>query len=575
MNAYAPSRTLTEALRALRGAVGAAAGYSLVINLLMLVPTLYMLQVYDRVLVSRNETTLMLISLIAFGMLALSALADGLRGALLVRASARFDRALAPTVFDLTRQGALEASGAGQPTGPLQDLLACRNFVGGPGAVMLFDLVWAPVYVLASYLLHPLLGAAALAFGLIQVSLAVWSRARVADRWPDYAKADADERRFLAGKLQQAEVSEVLGMVPGLVRQWGQVHAVQLDAEQGAAVVRGRMTAIAKTVRHVQQALLLTIGALLVIDGALSAGAMIAANLLVARALAPLDQLASQWQVVLGARQAYQRLAALLCQDVQALPAADMAAAASEATTGAGLHVQHGRVGVGARQAPVLHDLCLDLDAGKVMVVMGPSGSGKSTLARLLVGACPSATGTVRFAGQPLAQYLARGGALGYLPQELAWLPGTVAQQIARFDEPVDAAAVVRAAQAAGLHDTILRMPGGYDTWIDADSNTVSGGQLQRIALARALYQEPDLVVLDEPNANLDEAGERALATALLDLRRRGATVVVISHRPGVLALADNVLVLREGLVVRQCAAAALIQSPKEDASRPPAPVAS
>lgn len=568
--------TRSDAMRVvlfgLRPFMWSAAGYSVVINLLMLVPTLYMLQVYDRVLVNRNEVTLLVVSLLAAALIALSALADGLRGRLQARASAWLDRALAPHVFELACRAGRYARGATEGRTVLQDFQTCRNFIGGAGAAMLFDLIWAPIYIAVAYLLHPVLGLAALGAGVVQIVLAAWSRTTLMQHWLACQIADANAQRFVQGKLQQAEITEALGMVPALAERWRQVHAVQLDHEWTWSAARARMAGIAKGVRYGQQALLLGVGALLVIDGELSAGAMIAANLLVTRALAPLDQLASQWQAWLGARQAWQRLDMLFKEPSSEVVARESARPSSLDPGQCGLVVRGVHLFMPGREEAVLHDIHFELAPGQIMVVMGPSGSGKSTLARYLAGACPDPQDAVCLAGRSLAQYVQQGGSVGYLPQDLAWLPGSVAQQIARFEDPMAPEAVVQAAQSAGLHDMILSLPKGYDTWIDAGTSAVSGGQLQRIALARALYGTPELMVLDEPNANLDEDGERALAAALDALRRRGGMAVVVSHRPGVLALADLVLVLRNGRVVHQEAAADMLRSLQTRAIHPNKP---
>ena len=545
----------------LRPFMWSAAAYSVVINLLMLVPTLYMLQVYDRVLVNRNEVTLLVVSLVAAALLALSALADGLRGGLQARASAWLDRTLAPHVFELACMAGRHARGASQGRAVLQDFQTCRSFISGAGAAMLLDLIWAPIYIAVAYLLHPLLGLAALGAGLVQIVIAVWSRKTLMRHWLTCQVAHASAQRFVQGKLQQAEITEALGMVPALAERWQQVHAVQLDHEWTWSAARARMAGIAKGVRYGQQALLLGVGAWLVIQGELSAGAMIAANLLVTRALAPLDQLASQWQAVLSAREAWKRLDTLFKESCSEVEERESARPSSSEQDQCGLTVRGLQLSIPGREEAVLHDIHFELAPGQIMVIMGPSGSGKSTLARCLAGACVDLQGAVCLAGRSLTQYIQQGGSVGYLPQDLAWLPGSVAEHIARFKDPMAPEAVVQAAQLAGLHDMILRFPKGYDTWIDAGTNAVSAGQLQRIALARALYRTPELMVLDEPNANLDEAGERALAAALDALRQRGGMAVVVSHRPGVLALADRVLVLRSGRVVHQGAAADMLRS--------------
>lgn len=531
-----PRGDIAQALWSQRRAWAVVFFFSMMVSMLLLTPTLYMLQVYDRIMVSRSELTLLAMSLITLFLFVAMGFTDAMRARLLVRLGGRLDANVGERVC-----AAAFARGAREPelqrTQPFADWTELRQFLTGPGILAFCDLPWAFVYVVALFLLHPLLGVVALGFALIQALLAWLGQRRTMAPAEALSQAQAASNAYLQGKLRNAEAVEALGMAPPLRQRWLGLHTRAAQRHAELHELTHRVTAWSKYVRYAQQTASLATGAILVIRGDLTPGAMIAANVLMARALAPIDHLVGVWRGLQGARAAYHRLARLLADytaDASA-PHAHQTAGLNGPVTARGL-----RVAAPGRAQNILHGLDFAAQPGTLTVVLGASGSGKSTLARALAGAWPVTGG-----------HLAIGGLrVGYLPQETALFNGTVAENIARFQTEygmVDSAQVVAAAQAAGLHDMVLRLPNGYDTPVGEGARSLSGGQRQRIALARALYGEPGLIVLDEPNSHLDDAGEAALLQSLRQLKARGATVFLVTHRAGALALADQVLVLQEG----------------------------
>lgn len=534
---------ITQALRSLQREWVVIAIFSMVANLLMLAPTLYMLQIYDRVLVSRNELTLLVVSLLILFLFAAMAFAEWARSRLLVRAGVRLDRLLGERVFSAGFARSVR-EGGGSPGQSFTDLTEVRQFLTGPSIFAFFDLPWAPIYIGVLFLLHPLLGAVAVVFALIQAALAWLGHQRTVEPSESLAKAQGRSHAYLNGKLRNAEAVEAMGMLQQLHHRWALLQARYAELHAAAQGLTHRITAWSKSVRYAQQALSLAVGALLVIDGQLSAGAMIAANVLMTRALAPIDQVVSAWRSFLGARAAFFRLEQLL----QEHPPLPKVSAAPRLQGDVQLRDVHATAP--GRVTPILQQVDLHAPPGSLTVVLGPSGSGKSTLARVLVGVWPVSQGELLFDGQPPTAWSHEtlGPQVGYLPQDTVLFGGTIAENIARF-AAVDSAKVIAAAQCAGLHEMVLRFPKGYDTPIGEGGRLLSGGQRQRIGLARALYGDPALLVLDEPNAHLDDVGEAALLGAMRQLKERGKTVVMVTHRAGVLALADQVLVLQDGQV--------------------------
>lgn len=538
---------LTRTLRGLRRPLALAACLSAAVNLLLLTPTLYMLQVYDRVLASQSELTLLAVSVLALASLLAQAGAEWLRGRTLAQAGLAMDLALGPLVFEagMRRRAGLANASDTQADHAFVDVMQLRQFLTGAGILALLDAPWAPLYLAVMFLLHPLLGALGLVFLGAQVLLAALGHHRTVVPTRTAAEAGAQASRFLEGKLRNAGVIESMGMLGGLRSRW--LHLQGQAGARSAAVQdqTHRVQAWSRGLRYAQQSLALAAGALLVVRGELSPGAMIATTLLMTRALAPVDQFVSGWRSFVGARQAFARLEALL------EPTGASEGAAADIPQRFAVTLDQASVTLPGGTLPLLHPLDLNLPAGTVLAVRGPSGSGKSTLARLLVGLWPAATGVVRLGDRPIAEWepAARGERIGYLPQDVDLLDGSIADNIARHGT-VDAEHVLQAARSAGLHDLILRMPKGYDTPVGDGGDALSGGLRQRVGLARALYGSPALVVLDEPDANLDELGELALRQAVTALKTQGCTVVLISHHPALLALADQRLQLDAGRVV-------------------------
>lgn len=522
--------------------------FSLVANLLMLAPTLYMLQVYDRVLVSQSELTLIALSLITLFFFGLMAFAEWCRSRVLVRVGVRMHDLLAERVFRATFDAHLRRPGL-EPARPLGDLTELRQFVTGNGVFAFFDAPWTPLYIGVLFFLHPVLGWTAVGFALLQSGVAYASHRHSVEPARALALKQQQSVAQVQAKLRTSEAVQAMGMLEGLYARWQSHQAAYLAQHAATHGAQHRTTAISKWLRYAQQSLVLGVGALLVIRGELSAGAMIASNVLTTRALAPIDLLVGSWRSFLGVRQSYQRLSALLGEfDADDVLVQKLAPAGALRLEG----ISAGAPSALADQPPIIHNIQLTLEPGSITVLMGPSGCGKSTLAKVLLGIWPASQGVVWWGERPLDAWTPeeRGPAVGYLPQDVELFDGSMADNIARLSE-VDSAKVIEAAKLVGLHETILRFPGGYDTPVGAAGGMLSGGQRQRLGLARAVYGNPALVVLDEPNANLDDAGEAALLQALDRLRAQGAAVLLISHRPGVLRVADRLVLMRDGRIVQ------------------------
>ena len=520
--------------------------FSMVANLLMLAPTLYMLQVYDRVLVSRSELTLIFVSLITLFLFGVMAFSEWARSRLLVRIGVRLDAALGTRVFNASFEANLSRSGAAAQRS-FQDLIELRQFITGNGTLAFFDVPWMPVYLAVLFFLHPFLGWVAMAFTLVQVALAWFGHRNTVAPADAASKAGQAANLFLQTKLRNTEVVESMGMLGGLQKRWAERHAHYMEQQGASQALSHRISAISKWVRYCQQSFALAAGALLVIDGQLTAGAMIAANVLMGRALAPIDQLVGTWRGFLSARNAFERLESLL----EAHPERDPAL--TRAAPRGALRLQQVIASAPGRKKPILKGVDLQADVGTVTVVLGPSGSGKSTLARVLMGIWPDVRGEVLLDERPLSGWdrAELGPHVGYLPQDVEMFDGTIAENIARFSD-VDSEKVIAAARSAGLHEMILRFPKGYDTPMGEAGGLLSGGQRQRVGLARALYGNPAVIVLDEPNANLDDAGEAALMQAVREFKAKGRTIFLITHRPGAIAVADQLVVLQDGRVQAQ-----------------------
>lgn len=536
-----PRNEIRAALGAYRGGFRSVGTFSAVINLLMLVPPLYMLQVYDRVLASGNTTTLLLLTVMAMGLLALMGALEYVRSLAVIHIGERLDARLGERVYGAAFERGLAGQGAqaGQAT---RDLDSLRQFITGNAVFAFFDAPWFPLYLLVMFLFHPWIGCLALVGALLLIALA-WLNERLSQ--PPLREAGGLSVQASASaeaQLRHAEVIESMGMLDALARRWSMLHG-GFVALQGLASERTALiTSISKSLRVALQSLVLGLGAWLAVGGQISPGTMIAGSILMGRVLGPIDQVISAWRQWSSTRLAYQRLVALLETHPPRQAGMELPAPSGGVTVEPLSAVPPGG------KVPTLVQVGFRLAPGEVLGVIGPSGSGKSTLARLLVGVWTPRIGTVRLDGAEIQRWdKARlGPHIGYLPQEVELFAGSVAENIARFAEP-DADKVIAAAKDAGVHEMILALPNGYDTPLGDGGQGLSGGQRQRIGLARAMYGPPALVVLDEPNANLDEAGEKALMGALGRLRERGVTVVLITHRPTVLKATTHLLVLREG----------------------------
>jgi PrtD family type I secretion system ABC transporter len=538
---------LGRAWRAQRTTVAAVIAFSLCINLLVLASPLYMLQVYDRVLTSRSVETLLLLSAVAVFALAALAVLDGIRLQLLSRAATRLEAAATPVVLQRVVARGDAGGTAGAPSGQhaLRDLRSIANLLSGPGAVALLDLPWCPVFVLLIALFHPLMGVVAAA-GVAALLVLAWLDDRSA-REP-LAQAGVASRRLadLADDgLRHAQVIRAMGMAAAWQQRLGTSAALAVDASVIAGRRSSRIVAASKFLRQSLQVVMLGLGAWLVLGRHVSPGVMLAATVLLGRALAPIESTIAGWRQLVQARGAVRRVSSLLAHDEGA--PAPMA-----------LPAPMGRVALERVFVTVdddtnlLQAITLAIEPGEQLGVIGPSGAGKSTLARVLVGLEAPTQGAVRLDGAELSQWRpdALGEHLGWLPQDVQLLDGTVAENIARLRDPqAEYERVLEAAALAGAHEMILRLPHGYDTRLGARGIALSAGQRQLVGLARALFGNPKLVVLDEPNANLDGAGENRLVASLVALRERKVTVVVVTHRPGILREADRVLVMNAGRI--------------------------
>ena len=517
--------------------------FSMIANLLMLAPTLYMLQVYDRVLVSQNTGTLLVVSIITLFFLVVLSFSEWARSKLLVRSGVRMDQMLSRKLFHASYEAHLNPA-VSNPNRAFADLTELRQFLTGNGIFAFFDAPWAPIYIAVLFLLHPWLGVMALGFAAVQSVLAWWGSQATKPAQAQASKSQLEVSGYLQSKFRNAEVIESMGMLKHLYRRWAERNAKAMGANLNAQDVASRVTAWSKFVRYTQQSLSLGGGALLVIHGELSPGGMIAANVLMSRALAPIDLMVGTWSGFLNAREAFTRLSELLeAHPMRDIPAMGMAPKGD-------VVLKEVVASAPGRDTPILQGVSAIMPPGTVTVVLGASGSGKSTLARVLLGIWPHSSGQVLLDGQGIGKWnrMELGPHIGYLPQDIELFDGTIAENIARSGE-VESEKVIEAAEAAGLHTMILRFPKGYDTPMGEAGGLLSGGQRQRIGLARAMYGMPALVVLDEPNANLDDEGENALVRAVQGLKAQGKTVVLISHRPGIVSVADRLLILQNGTV--------------------------
>ncbi len=519
--------------------------FSAFANLLMLTPTIYMLQVFDRVMFSSNLTTLAALTVLLIAFSLLMAFAEWVRSRLLVRAGSRFDEALNRSVFAAAFASQLSNTRR-NPTQPLSDLTTLRAFLTGNGVFAVVDTPWTVLFVAALFLMHPWLGWLSVAFVVLQLLLGF-----AAHRWSlrtqkAQQELALDSAQYLAAKFRNAETVEAMGMQGNLRRQWQALDERQAVQQAQAKETAARIQAVMKWVQHTQQGLMLSLGALLVIEGQIGAGAMVASNALMGNALRPVGLIVQIWGQFADARAAFVRLEQLIAAhpDEPLDPPADKVLGQ--------VTLQGLKASAPGRAEPILKGLDAIFQAGEVIAILGPSGAGKSTLARCLLGIWPQTEGRVLIDGHDLRSWPrdVLGTSLGYLPQDVELFEGSIAENIARFAE-VPSAQVIDAASRAGIHDMVLRMPKGYDTPIGEAGGILSGGQRQRVGLARAILNNPRIVVLDEPSANLDDIGEAALLRAVRELKAGGSTVFMIVHQQHLLAAADRVLMLDAGRITQ------------------------
>ena len=516
--------------------------FSALNNVLYLAGSFYMLQVYDRVIPSRSVPTLVALSVLAATLYAGQAALDVFRSRILARIGRALDESLSPRVFGTVTR--LPLSGhAAVGLQPLRDLDQVRHFLSGAGPLALFDLPWMPFYLAICFLFHPLIGFTAMCGAILLVLLTIGAELLTRKPLRAATQHGAARMSFAEASRRNAEVIAAMGMANRLSRLWGEINERGLDAHERASDVAGAIGGMSRASRLALQSAVLGAGAYLVIHGEATAGVIIAGSILSARALAPVDQALAHWKGFVNARQSWARLRVLLAHVTD--PAAGLLVEKPDAQ----LVVQGVSVAPPGEQRLVVRNVSFTLKSGSGLGVIGPSGSGKSSLARALAGVWRPAQGSVRLDGATYDQWApdALGRYIGYLPQDVALFDGTIAENIARYEPDFDRDAVIRAAEAAGVHDLILHLPEGYQTRIGDGGMALSGGQRQRIALARALYGDPFLIVLDEPNSNLDAEGEQALTQALSAVRSRGGVVVLVAHRPSALAAIDQILGLMNG----------------------------
>lgn len=526
-------------VKRLRPFVMLAGGASLLLNVAMLMPALYMLQVFDRVFTSRSVETLVMLTCFVLLALALCYFADTVRARALAWAGRALDRQLSPIALTGSLRQAAGISGRAD-TDALRDITQLRAFLSGAGVLALFDAPWLPLYLLVISLMHPMLGLAAATGAGVLIAVGVLTEKLTRAHAEQALRRSRATTHHADSLTRNAEVIAGMGMTNAAVSAWQARHQALLETQATLSQATSRLSGAARVLRQLLQVVMLGLGAWLVIDMQASAGIMIAATVLIGRALQPVEQLISGWKSMIEARGAWRRLSE------RSAPSGAMKVALP-APVGR-LDVERVTFHVAPGKPALIKGVNFSLAAGESLGIVGPSASGKTTLIRLILGIWAPQGGMVRIDGADISQWERDelGKHIGYLPQSVELFAGTVAENIARLGK-VDSAAVVQAAHLAHAHEMILRLPYGYDTPIGEAGSVLSGGQRQRIALARALYGEPKLVVLDEPNANLDLEGEQALAAALVELKARGTTVIMVGHRPTVMAQLDKLAVLKDG----------------------------
>ena len=535
--------SLQAALKACKGSFISVGIFSLFVNALMLVPTFYMLQVYGRVLTSGSITTLVMLTIIMAILTITMGALEMVRSRIMVRVSTKLDVLLSRSVYRASFKRALDSGGMDATAQPLNDLTGLRQFMTGNGLFAFFDAPWLPIYIAVMFMFHPWYGWIAIASAIVLLILAAVNEKMTSKALAEANKENIGANLYTAKNLRNAEVIESMGMLNTLIHRWSARQKNVLQLQSVASDKGGGIAAISKTFRMFIQSLILGVGAYLAIDHQINAGLVIAGSVLLGRALAPIDLIIGSWKGFIAARGQYNRL-----NDILSKQEAEPERMPLPAPTGNVL-VENIIVSPPGSRTPVINGVSFHVSAGTVVGVIGPSASGKSSLARALLGIWVPQHGVVRLDGADIASWdkSQLGPYIGYLPQDIELFEGSISENIARFSD-VDAVKVVDAAKTAGVHEMILQLPDGYDTVIGEGVN-LSGGQRQRIGLARALYGTPRLIILDEPNSNLDEVGEKALALAIQQLKSAGSTVFVITHRTSILTQLDRLLVMKNGMV--------------------------
>jgi PrtD family type I secretion system ABC transporter len=499
-----------------------------------------MLQVYDRVVTSASQITLVMLTILLLVALGALTSLDSVRARILTRASIRLDRLLSGRIVAATVESAVKSPGARSQ--PLRDFDNFRQFITGGGIHALFDLPWAPIYIGVIFILHPWLGAFAFVCAIILVLMALLNEHLVKGPLSEANEAASRNYGFTDMSLRNAEVIQAMGMMPGLLHRWSRDRNLLLDRQSIASDRASTTSSMIRFLRLAMQSLILGLGAYLVIERLTTTGTMFAASILLGRALAPVEQIVGSWRNLTSARAAYLRVRQLLEANPQRDPTLALPKPAGR------LSVEGLSYVIPGTNRAVLRSVNFRIEPGDVLGIIGPSGAGKSTLARQIVGILAPTSGAVRLDGADVAPWPKEslGRHIGYLPQDIELFADTVASNISRFRNDNDQG-VIEAAQLAGVHDMVLRLSGGYETAVGDNGAVLSGGYRQRIGLARAAYGNPSLVVLDEPSSNLDSDGDVALLSCITELKKRGTTVVMISHRPNTLGVADKLLVLKDG----------------------------
>ncbi|WIV50973.1 type I secretion system permease/ATPase [Marivivens sp. LCG002] len=535
-------RILMATMRKNSALIWSAALFSLVVNVLMLSGPLYMLSVYDRVLGSRSVETLVALSIIVGFLYLCMTLLDYVRGRIMARVGARFQSALDPVVFRTVQEQALLRGNSG--SGGLRDLEAVQRALTSPAVVSAFDLPWMPVFFVGIFIFHPWLGWLSVGGAALLMVLAILNQSRTRDTASQAAETTARAERYNQTLQESAEQIRSLGMTTATMGRWAKMRNASLGSTMTFSDTSGLYAAGSRGARLMLQSAMLGLGAFLVLRGEMTAGAMIAGSILLGRALAPIELLIAQWALIERAIDGWGNLTRLLSVSREMpertpLPAPEARLSVSQLTI-----VPPGQA------TPTLRMLSFELSQGQALGVIGPSGAGKTTLAKALVGTWTPTGGTIRLDRATLDQYDPEvlGQYVGYLPQRIQLFDGSITENIARMSETPDTGKVVAAAQMAAAHDMILKLPNGYDTQINATGGSLSGGQIQRIGLARALYNDPVIVILDEPNSNLDNEGSMALNAAIRSLKASGKAVIIMAHRPAAIQECDLLLVIEDGL---------------------------